>query len=89
MPYGRLPELVALRSSQQGLRIPPGVTVPMTGRVRRLLDTATMRRLARVRQLGLVALVYPGAVHTSNTHSESSDWRSSFSPAWPTTSNFR
>jgi HD superfamily phosphohydrolase len=69
MPYGRLPELVALRSSQQGLRIPPGVTVPMTGRVRRLLDTATMRRLARVRQLGLVALVYPGAVHTRFEHS--------------------
>lgn len=49
--------------------IPPGVTVPLTPRVRALLDTADMRRLARISQLGLVSLVYPGAMHSRFEHS--------------------
>ena len=69
MPLTDLPELVALESHAEGVRIPPGVTVPLTARVRALLDTAAMRRLARVSQLGLVALVYPGAVHSRLEHS--------------------
>jgi len=69
MPLTALPELVALESHAEGVRIPPGVTVPLTGRVRALLDTAEMRRLARVSQLGLVAMVYPGAVHSRLEHS--------------------
>jgi hypothetical protein len=69
MPLKDLPELVALESHAEGVRIPPGVTVPLTARVRALLDTAEMRRLARVSQLGLVALVYPGAVHSRLEHS--------------------
>jgi HD superfamily phosphohydrolase len=69
MPLTDLPELVALESHAEGVRIPPGVTVPLTARVRALLDTAEMRRLARVSQLGLVSLVYPGAVHSRLEHS--------------------
>jgi HD superfamily phosphohydrolase len=69
MPLTDLPELVSLESHAEGVRIPPGVTVPLTARVRALLDTAEMRRLARVSQLGLVSLVYPGAVHTRLEHS--------------------
>jgi HD superfamily phosphohydrolase len=69
MPLTALPELVALESHAEGVRIPPGVTVPLTARVRALLDTAEMRRLARVSQLGLVTLVYPGAVHSRLEHS--------------------
>ena len=69
MPLTALPELVALESHAEGVRIPPGVTVPLTARVRALLDTAEMRRLARVSQLGLVSLVYPGAVHSRLEHS--------------------
>jgi len=69
MPLTALPELVALESHAEGVRIPPGVTVPLTDRVRSLLDTAEMRRLARVSQLGLVAMVYPGAVHSRLEHS--------------------
>jgi HD superfamily phosphohydrolase len=65
----RLPELVAFDSHAEGVRIPPGLTVPLTPRVRRLLDTPPMRRLARVGQLGLVSLVYPGAVHARLEHS--------------------
>ncbi len=69
MPRRSLPELAALDVVPDGVRIPPGVTVPLTPRVRSLLDTAEVRRLARVSQLGLVGLVYPGAVHTRLEHS--------------------
>jgi hypothetical protein len=64
-----LPELVALDTGSEGVRIPPGDTVPLTPRVRALLDTPPLRRLARISQLGLVSLVYPGAVHTRFEHS--------------------
>ena len=59
MTISSLPELEAAESASDGVRIPPDVTVPLTPRVRALLDTAEMRRLARISQLGLVALVYP------------------------------
>jgi len=64
-----VPELEALDAAASGVRLPPGDTAPLTARVRALLDTAEMRRLARVSQLGLVALVYPGAVHSRLEHS--------------------
>jgi HD superfamily phosphohydrolase len=51
------------------VRIPPGVDVPLTERVRRLIDTAAFRRLAHISQLGLVSLVYPAANHTRQEHS--------------------
>jgi HD superfamily phosphohydrolase len=69
MPYDHLPELLALDSSGAGVRIPPDLTVPLTPRVRAILDLPEMRRLARISQLGLVTLVYPGAVHSRFEHS--------------------
>lgn len=69
MTPGGIPELVALDSAAASVRIPPGDTVPLTPRVQALLDTGAMRRLARVSQLGLVSLVYPGAVHSRLEHS--------------------
>lgn len=69
MPFTHLPELVALDSCGDGLRIPPDVTVPLTPRVRALIDLPLLRRLARISQLGLVALVYPGARHSRLEHS--------------------
>ena len=69
MTLSSLPELEAADSAADGVRIPPDVTVPLTPRVRALLDTPEMRRLARISQLGLVALVYPGATHTRLEHS--------------------
>jgi uncharacterized protein len=63
-----LPELDA-RVAADGVRIPPGVTVPLTPRVRALVDTVEVRRLAGISQLGLVSLVYPGAVHSRLEHS--------------------
>ena len=68
MTLAALPELVTLHADS-GVRIPPGTTVPLTPRVRRLLDTPPLRRMASVRQLGLVSLVYPGAVHSRLEHS--------------------
>jgi len=64
-----LPELESAESAADGVRIPPDVTVPLTPRVRALLDSAEMRRLARIGQLGLVSLVYPGATHSRLEHS--------------------
>jgi HD superfamily phosphohydrolase len=64
-----IPELTAWRSGGSLVRLPPGIDVPLTPRVRRLIDTAAFRRLARISQLGLVSLVYPAANHSRQEHS--------------------
>ncbi|MEX2139660.1 MAG: HD domain-containing protein [Pirellulales bacterium] len=64
-----LPEVVGLDARESLVRIPPELDVPLTPRVRRILDTAEFHRLAGVSQLGLVALVYPAANHTRFEHS--------------------
>jgi HD superfamily phosphohydrolase len=64
-----IPEVARWRRNGGLVRIPPGVDVPLTHRVRRLIDTATFRRLAEISQLGLVSLVYPAANHTRQEHS--------------------
>jgi hypothetical protein len=69
MAYDALPELIATEHAADGIRIPPDATVPLTARVRALIDTPEMRRLSRISQLGLVSLVYPGAVHSRFEHS--------------------
>ncbi len=64
-----IPEVVALDTRRGLVRIPPELDVPLTPRVRQLIDTAEFRRLARISQLGLVSLVYPAAIHTRFEHS--------------------
>jgi HD superfamily phosphohydrolase len=64
-----IPEVAHWRRSGGSVRIPPGVDVPLTDRVRRLIDTARFRRLAHISQLGLVSLVYPAANHSRQEHS--------------------
>ena len=64
-----LPEIAGLDARRGIVRIPPELDVPLTPRVRRLIDTAEFRRLARISQLGLVSLVYPAAIHTRFEHS--------------------
>ncbi len=64
-----IPELAAWRRGARMVRIPPGVDVPLTPRVRRLIDTPAFRRLAQISQLGLVSLVYPAANHSRQEHS--------------------
>ncbi len=64
-----LPEVAALHRTGSLVRIPPSEDVPISNRVRRVLDSAPMRRLASISQLGMVALVYPGASHSRLEHS--------------------
>ena len=64
-----IPEVAALRGGQGLVRIPPELDVPLTGRVRQLIDTPEFRRLSQISQLGLVGLVYPAANHTRFEHS--------------------
>jgi HD superfamily phosphohydrolase len=64
-----IPEVAALDARRHLVRIPPQLDVPLTERVRRTIDTAAFRRLARISQLGLVSLVYPAANHSRFEHS--------------------
>ena len=64
-----IPEVAALDARRAMVRIPPELDVPLTPRVRQIIDTADFRRLARIGQLGLVSLVYPAALHTRFEHS--------------------
>jgi HD superfamily phosphohydrolase len=64
-----IPEIAGLDARRGTVRIPPELDVPLTPRVRRLIDTTHFRRLARISQLGLVSLVYPAAIHTRFEHS--------------------
>jgi HD superfamily phosphohydrolase len=61
-----LPELSAPTHS---VRIPEFRQVPLTRRLIAVIDHPAFQRLRRVRQLGPIHLVYPGAVHTRFEHS--------------------
>lgn len=65
----QIPEIAALRNGQGLVRIPPELDVPLTHRVKLLIDTPEFRRLSQISQLGLVGLVYPAANHTRFEHS--------------------
>ncbi len=64
-----IPEVAALDARRGQVRIPPELDVPLTDRVRSIIDTPEFRRLARISQLGFVSLVYPAAIHTRFEHS--------------------
>lgn len=64
-----IPELRALESRTNLMRIPQEVDVPLTSRVRSIVDAPEFRRLSRISQLGLVAQVYPAAHHSRFEHS--------------------
>lgn len=64
-----IPELQQLEARHHLIRIPDGQDVPLTARVRELIDTVPFRRLAGIRQLALVNQVYPAANHTRFEHS--------------------
>jgi len=67
--FDDIPEIRGLDARQGLIRIPQELDVPLTGRVRQIIDTPEFRRLADIRQLGLVSLVYPAATHTRFEHS--------------------
>lgn len=58
-----------LESPSSVIRISPDINVPVTARVKRIVDAPAFRRLSRISQLGMVAMVYPGATHTRLEHS--------------------
>jgi uncharacterized protein len=64
-----LPEVNALHRTGSLVRIPPADDVPISPRVRRVIDSPPLRRLASISQLGMVGLVYPGATHSRLEHS--------------------
>ena len=57
MTISQLPEIARLRDHHDLIRIPPEEDIPLTPRVRRLIDTTPFRRLSRISQLGFVSLV--------------------------------
>jgi HD superfamily phosphohydrolase len=67
-PLSDIPEIVNLAAGRGLVRIPMEQDVPFTARVRALVDTAEFQRLRHISQLGLAALVYPGATHTRFEH---------------------
>ncbi|MBD3675855.1 MAG: HD domain-containing protein [Planctomycetaceae bacterium] len=67
--FQNIPELAALHHPESLVRIPMEQDVPLTSRVRALMDTPAFQRLSRITQLGLAAKVYPGATHTRLEHS--------------------
>lgn len=69
MSIAEIPEVAGLDAHRGLLRIPPELDVPLTDRVRQIIDTSEFRRLAKISQLGLVSLVYPAAIHTRFEHS--------------------
>jgi uncharacterized protein len=62
-------EVAGLDGRQGMVRIPSELDVPLTRRVRAIVDSGEFRRLAKISQLGLVSLVYPAAIHTRFEHS--------------------
>ena len=64
-----IPEIAGLDAKTALVRIPQELDVPLTSRARNLIDTPAFRRLASIKQLGLVSLVYPAANHTRFEHS--------------------
>jgi len=64
-----IPEVAGLDAVSGLVRIPPELDVPLTPRVRQIMDTPEFRRLGRISQLGLVGLVYPAANHSRLEHS--------------------
>ena len=59
-----LPEIQALDTRRQLIRIPPQLDVPLTPRVQALIDTPGFSLLDKIIQLRLVSLVYKAAHHT-------------------------
>lgn len=65
----QIPELRELHASGSVVRIPDQLDVPVTRRVRQIIDTPEFHRLSQISQLGLVSHVYPAANHTRFEHS--------------------
>ncbi len=63
-----VPELDQSGPSPGSIRIPEVRNAPMTDRVQAVVDHPAFQRLRRIRQLGPIHFVYPGAQHTRFEH---------------------
>lgn len=69
LPATSVDEFSLRASFGSSIRIAPEINVPFTDRVLNIVESAWFQRLRRVRQLGPITLVYPGANHTRFEHS--------------------
>lgn len=67
-PYADIPEISLTGASVGVIRIPCEQDVPLTPRIRAIIDSAEFQRLHSVTQLALASRVYPGATHTRFEH---------------------
>lgn len=63
-----VPELSAPTSADRTLTLPPGIGVPITKQVQRIIETRSFRRLALINQLCMLHYVYPGAEYKRFVH---------------------
>jgi HD superfamily phosphohydrolase len=61
-------ELGGTAPTNLSILVPPGVSVPFSGRLRRLIESPSWRRLATINQLSLLPLVFPGSGYPRSTH---------------------
>ncbi|MCH2212566.1 MAG: HD domain-containing protein [Fuerstiella sp.] len=67
-PYSHIEEISRDSNHLGVVRIPIEQDVPLSARVRAIVDTAEFRRLAQISQLALTSRIYPGATHTRFEH---------------------
>ena len=64
-----IPEIRGLDGRSDLIRIPSQIDVPVTERVKSLIDAPEFQRLKKISQLGMVSFVYPAATHSRFEHS--------------------
>ncbi|MGI9498141.1 MAG: HD domain-containing protein [Mariniblastus sp.] len=64
-----IPEIRGLDGRSDLIRIPSQIDVPVTPRIKSLVDAPEFQRLKKISQLGMVSFVYPAATHSRFEHS--------------------
>ena len=64
-----IPEIRGLDGRSDLIRITTQIDVPVSGRIKRLIDAPEFQRLKKISQLGMVSFVYPAATHSRFEHS--------------------
>ena len=64
-----IPEIRGLDGRSDLIRIPNQIDVPVSGRIKGLIDAPEFQRLKKISQLGMVSFVYPAATHSRFEHS--------------------
>ncbi|MGY8749554.1 MAG: HD domain-containing protein [Pirellulales bacterium] len=64
-----IPEIRGLDGRSDLIRIPSQIDVPVTARIKNLIDAPEFQRLKKISQLGMVSFVYPAATHSRFEHS--------------------